>query len=422
MNRALITVVVLVMAGMLLLAGFLLGRHRLPPSFSPSSQPASGRGKTVLYWYDPMVPAQHFDQPGLSPMGMRMVPRYAGEAASSKVVRIDPATVQNLGLRTAAVERRVLPSALRVPGTITWDLRRATTLSARTDGVVNTLYVRAPFTAIKAGEPVASLLAPQWKSAIAEYEALAQGQSSDAKALRGAARQRLATLGLSAADVQTANRNADGSIILHAPATGVVTDLEIRQGQRVSAGQTLMTINGLSTVWVEAALPQAVAGAVRNGTPVTVTVDAQPGREFRGTVETLLPDVDAATRTQRARIVLANPDGALSPGMFATVNLAPAEGRPVPVIPDEAIVTTGHATRVIVALGDGGFRPVAVRTGRSSGGYTEVLSGLTGSERVVTSGQFLIDSEANLSGALGRMANQPAAPSSANPPTAGDRP
>jgi Cu(I)/Ag(I) efflux system membrane fusion protein len=164
-----------------------------------------------------------------------------------------------------------------------------------------------------------------------------------------------------------------------------------------------MTVNGLSTVWVEAALPQAAAGTVRSGTPVVVTVDALPGRSFPGTVETLLPDVDAMTRTQRARIVLDNPDGALSPGMFATVQLNPTPDAAVPVVPDDALIATGSQTRVIVAEADGHFRPLAVRTGRSAGGYTEILDGMHGGEKVVISGQFLIDSEASLSGALERL-------------------
>jgi membrane fusion protein, copper/silver efflux system len=134
-----------------------------------------------------------------------------------------------------------------------------------------------------------------------------------------------------------------------------------------------------------------------------VTVDALPDRAFHGTVETLLPDIDATTRTQRARIVLANPDGVLSPGMFATVQLSPAQGVAVPVVPDDALIATGSQTRVIVAEDGRHFRAIAVRTGRSAGGYTEIRGGLTGGEKVVVSGQFLIDSEASLSGALERL-------------------
>lgn len=423
MKRALMMLTAALLAVMLLLIGYFGGRHQAPsspPQAGTSASAPEAGGKKVLYWYDTMVPHQHFDKPGLSPMGMQMVPKYADEGAAKDVVRIDPATVQNLGVRTAPVERRVLASAIRVPGTITWDLRQATTISARTDAVVSKLDVRAPYTEVKAGEPLAELLAPQWSSALAEYDALQHVQSADAKDLRAASRERLQVLGLTPADIQSSRHGAGAAITLHAPQTGVVTTLDVREGQRVTAGQTLMTLNGVSTVWIDAALPQAAAGTVRSGTPVVVTVDTLSGRSFPGTVETLLPDVDAVTRTQRARIVLDNPDGDLSSGMFATVQLHPSRGEAVPVVPDDALIATGSQTRVIVAEGDGHFRAVSVRIGRAAGGYTEVLDGLTGGEKVVVSGQFLIDSEASLSGALERM-NAPAksapASSAATPDT-----
>ena len=413
MKRALTLLTAALLAVVLLLIGYLGGRHHSPSQAGTASFPAEGGGKKVLYWYDTMVPQQHFDKPGVSPMGMQLVPRYADEGTANDVVRIDPATVQNLGVRTAPVERRVLASALRVPGTITWDLRQAITISARTDAVVSKLDVRAPYTVVKAGEPLAELLAPQWSSALAEYDALQQAQSVDAKDLRAASRERLRVLGLTPADIRSARHGAGAAITLHAPQAGVVTTLDIREGQRVTAGQTLMTVNGLSSVWIEAALPQAAAGTVRSGTPVVVTVDALPGRSFHGTVETLLPDVDAMTRTQHARIVLDNPDGALSPGMFATVQLHPAQGEAVPLVPDDALIATGNQTRVIVAEDGGHFRAVAVRTGRSAGGYTEIRNGLAGGEKVVVSAQFLIDSEASLSGALERLNDTGAKPASA---------
>jgi Cu(I)/Ag(I) efflux system membrane fusion protein len=427
MKRALIALIAVSIAALLLVGGYFAGRHGSSSSAPSAGTTAQVPGKKVLYWYDTMVPDQHFDHPGLSPMGMQMVPRYANEDSDSAIVRIDPATVQNLGIRTAPVERRALAWVNQVPGTVTWDLRQATTISARVDGVINQLYVRAPYTAIKTGQPLAAMLAPAWDTALAEYNALQQAQSSDAKALRVAARQRLNVMGLTGADIRSAHHGSSGAITLHAPASGVVTTLDVQQGQRVSAGQSLMTVNGLSSVWVEAALPQAVAGTVRRGTPVTITVDALPGREFHGTVETLLPDIDTTTRTQRARIVLDNADGALSPGMFASVRIASANKEAVPVIPSEAVITSGSQSRVIVVEGNGHFRPVSVRTGRSSEGYTEVLAGLKGNETVVVSGQFLIDSEASLSGALDRLdthAAQPATAASVPTPEmhTGDRP
>ena len=186
MKRALIVLTTLVLGVLLLVIGYVTGRHASPPTVQNGMTTAvpDGHSKKILYWYDTMVPQEHFDRPGLSPMGMQMVPKYANEGADPNIVRIDPATVQNLGIRTAAVERRVLASAIRVPGTITWDLRQAATVSARVDGVISQLFVRAPYTTIAAGEPLATLLAPQWNSALAEYGALQQAQSSDAKALR----------------------------------------------------------------------------------------------------------------------------------------------------------------------------------------------------------------------------------------------
>ncbi|MEO5812708.1 MAG: efflux RND transporter periplasmic adaptor subunit [Rhodanobacter sp.] len=426
MKRAGLLLTAIVLAVLLVVAGYLGGRRQnaaLPQSTRAPAGANEG-SRTVLYWYDPMLPEQHFPKPGMSPMGMEMVPKYANPGAPKTGVSIDPRTVENLGLRTAIVQRRVLDRSLRVPGTVTWDLRQATTLSARVDGIVTHLDVRAPFTTVKAGQPLAQLLSAQWSSAVAEYAALLQARSSDAQALRAAARQRLLVMGLTEGDIRAAVRDkgAKSTITLSAPQAGVVVTVDVREGQRVTAGQTLMTLNGLSTVWVEAELPQADGAGIVAGTPVTAAVDAQPERVFHGTVETLLPQVDSVSRTRRARIALRNPDAALVPGMFATITLRPTLGSAVPVVPDGALIDTGAATRVIVADGDGHFRPIVVHAGHSADGYTAILAGLHGGERVVVSAQFLLDSEASLSGALERLGGPapagtaPAPASSAQPP------
>jgi len=395
------------------LAGYGLGRRPAasPNSAASSTAPAAAASQRVLYWYDPMVPAQHFDKPGLSPMGMEMVPKYAQQEDDAGSVRIDAATTQNLGVRLAPVQRRVLTGELDAPATVTWDPRQATVVSAQVDGVVTHLRVRAPYTAVAAGAPLADLLAPAWSSALAEADALRQVQSPEAKALRAAAQQRLRVLGLTAMDLK-ASRAADGGVTLHAPQAGMVITLDVREGQRVTAGQTLMTLNGLGSIWVEAAVPQALAGRIRAGTPVTVRGDALAGEAIAGTVESLLPDIDPATRTQRARIVLADAGGRLSPGQFVRVAFSPGAEAPVLAIPTEALIVGGDRPRVIVATGEGRFRPVGVRTGRAADGYTEVVAGLRGDEQIVVSGQFLLDSEASLSGALQRLESAPTAAAS----------
>jgi Cu(I)/Ag(I) efflux system membrane fusion protein len=418
LTRGRITLAVLLAA----IVGYWVGRHPASPSVvSTGRSPAPATSGPVLYWYDPMVPDQHFDKPGLSPMGMEMVPKHATPADTVGSVRIEAATLQNLGVRVVPVQRQTLTGELEAPGAVTWDLRRAVTVSARTDAVIARLHVRAPYTTVAQGAPLADVWAPAWNSALAEAEALRQTQSPDTQALRGAAQQRLRVLGLTPNDLRGA-RPTDGSFTLHAPQAGVVTSLDVREGQRVVAGQTLMTLNDPSQAWVEAALPQGLAGRVRAGTPVVVRSDAWPGQSLSGTVEALLPDLDPTTRTQRARIALANSEGRLSPGQFVRVAFTPEASTPTLTVPTEALMVSGDRPRVIVTLGEGRFRAMVVTTGRSAGGNTEITAGLRGDEQVVVSGQFLIDSEASLSGALERLEAPAAAQASSTAmPQAGAR-
>ncbi|RDZ28551.1 efflux RND transporter periplasmic adaptor subunit [Lysobacter silvisoli] len=394
--------------------GYWWAQRRAGHGMSTTAAPmASQAERKALYWYDPMVPDQHFDQPGKSPfMDMQLVPKYADEVAGGGV-RIDAGLQQNVGIRTAHVEVSHLTSTVRVPGTLTWDLRQESVVSARVEGLVSRVQVKAPYTQVTRGQPLASLLAPSWSSALAEAQALRQAQSASARELQTAAQQRLRVLGVPSGMAR------DGSVTLSAPSHGVVTEVLAREGQAVMPGTPLFRVNGTDTLWLEAAIPQASAMSLHPGTPVEATVTAVPGQTFPGEVEALLPQVDIASRTQRARIVLRNPDGVLAPGMFAEVTLQPQAGAAVALVPTEALIATGADSRVIVQNADGSFRPVRVRTGRSGGGRTEVLAGLQGGERVVVSGQFLIDSEASLSGALERLSAPEAVSPAKAPPAEG---
>jgi Cu(I)/Ag(I) efflux system membrane fusion protein len=382
------------------------------------SQPAvpAPQERQVLYWYDPMVPDQHFDQPGKSPfMDMQLVPRYAEQAATAGV-RIDPGVQQNVGIRTAVVEVSQLTDPLRATATLTWDLRRESVVSARVDAIIIQLHVKAPFESVRRGQPLATVLAPAWSSAIAEAQTLEEADSAAAKSLHTAAMQRLRLLGLS-----DTRLGRDGSVVLLAPSDGVVREVLVREGQAVAADMPLFRVNGTATVWLEAAIPQASVGGIGPGTKVEATLSAMPGRRFAGEVEALLPQIEPTSRTQWARIVLNNPDGRLVPGMFAELTLQSAGAEQVPLIPAAALIATGDDSRVIVMRSDGGFEPVRVRTGRSGGGRIEILEGLQGGEHIVTSGQFLIDSEASLSGALQRL-GAPTPAASAPPDATENRP
>lgn len=401
MNRTMKRTLTLLAALALLAIGAGAGRwwtqRQAGPGLGPA-QASAPQERKALYWYDPMMPDQHFDRPGKSPfMDMPLVPRYA-DADAPTGVRIDPGLQQNLGIRTALVQTGRLTTRIQAPATLAWDLRQESVVSARVDGIVSRLQVRAPFEPVRRGQALATVLAPAWGSAIAETQALRQAGSTAARALQSAAGQRLRMLGLSGT-----HAGPDGAVSLLSPSDGVVSEVLVRQGQAVTAGMPLFRINGTDTLWLEAAIPQGALGGIGPGTKVQATVSAVPGRIFDGQVETLLPQIDPASRTQRARIVLHNRQGRLVPGMFAELALQSEAGSDLPLVPSEAIIATGSDTRVIVARPQAGFAPVRVQTGRSSQGRTEILAGLHGGERVVTSGQFLIDSEASLTGALQRL-------------------
>jgi Cu(I)/Ag(I) efflux system membrane fusion protein len=311
---------------------------------------------------------------------------------------------QNLGIRTVVVQRGRLAGDLRVPGTVGWNLREERVLSLPVDAVVERLFVRTPFEPVRSGQVLMSVRSPAWSAALAEARALRNASSPEGRALQGAASGRLRALGLPAG----ARSDGHGGIVLTAPVSGVVSEIGVREGQTATAGMPLLRINGTGSVWVEASLPPgARAGA---GTAVDVSTEALRGATLKGTIDALLPQVDAGTRTQRARIVLDNVDGQLAPGMFVQVALQPEAVRDAVLVPTGAVIADGSQTRVIVQGDADRFTPVIVRTGQSAGGMTEILSGLSGGEKVVASGQFLIDSEANLSGALERLGAQDDSP------------
>lgn len=399
-------------------SGWLVGRANRAMPAAP--EPV---GKTVLYWYDPMVPAQHFDQPGKSPfMDMQLVPKYAGDASEDAgTVRIEPRLVQNLGVRTALATRGRPVVSVRATGTVAFDERAVTVVQARVAGIVEQLAVRAPLTTVTAGQPLLTLIAPEWTAAQAEYLSLQKARSDGLDGLRAAARQRLLLLGMSEGQIRAVERlgRAEDRITITAPRAGVVSELLVRDGASVTAGTPLLRISSLDTVWVNAAIPEVQIGRVAAGDAVTLELPAFPGDSLAGSIEALLPDLDAATRTQTARIVVPNPARRLVPGMFARVAIiGRAAGSEVVQVPTEAVIATGTRDVVIVDAGEGRFRAQEVRIGDESDGRTNVLDGLDAGERVVLSGQFLIDSEASLAGTLARLAtpDTAAAPVTAAPP------
>jgi len=420
MNRRLI----LGAAGAFILAGaFGYGAYRLgisegsrkvttaaqaaPDAGSSAANKTDKTGKRVLYWHDPMVPGQKFDKPGKSPfMDMELVPVYADDALVEGAVSVSPGVQQSLGVRIVEVKKGSVAGGLQAVGNVAFNERDVALVQARSNGYVERLYARAPLDAVRKGQPLLQLYVPDWVAAQEEYLAVKRmPASANTEGLEGASLQRMRLAGMT--DEQVRQVAARGSvsprITLTAPVGGVITDLAAREGMTVAAGAPLFRISGLRTVWVNAEVPEAAAAQVRPGVAVQASTPAFPGTTFSGKVESLLPDVNAATRTLKARVELANPGGKLVPGMFVTVRLTPAASQDVLLVPSEALIQTGTRTVVITALGGGRFAPVEVVPGAESNGQTEVREGLSAGQKVVASGQFLIDSEASLRGTLRRL-------------------
>ncbi len=387
-----ITLVAVVLAGG---GGYWIGAQRERGTTSTTTE----TGSKVLYYYDPMFPNQKFDKPGKSPfMDMQLMPKYAdaGTAGASPGVSIDPAAMQNLGIRVVAAKIGTLASSLNVTGSIDFNQRDVAIIQARSGGFVQRVYARAPGDVIRAGAPIADIQLPEWGGAQTEFLSVRRlGNAS----LTAAARQRLRLLGMSDGVISGVERSGrtNGTVTITSPISGVIQTLDARAGVTLAMGQTLAQVTGLGTVWLNAAVPEAQAGSVRAGQSATATLTAFPGETFGGRVIAILPTTQADSRTLTVRIELANRGGRLRPGMFALVGLG-GDARSTLLVPSEAVIRTGTRAIVMLTSKDGRYHPAEVRTGREGGGQTEILEGLREGEKVVASGQFLLDSEASLTG------------------------
>ena len=389
-------------------AGAAIAGYRFAMTRVEHSAPAPAVTNTerkVLYWYDPMQPQQKFDKPGKSPfMDMQLVPKYADEEAAG-TVSISPQVVQNLGVRVTEAKAGALHTRLEAVGSVAYNERGVVQLQARAAGFVERLHARAPLDAVRQGAPLVEILYPEWAGAQEEFLFLLKSSPS----LAPAARQRLVLLGMSEAEISAIERDGKvrARLTLSAPISGVVAELGVREGMTVAPGAPLFKLVDLSTVWVNAEVPEAQTAWLRPGAAVEARAAAYPDRTFEGRLGAILPEVNAATRTLRARIELKNPESLLKPGMFATLVFKGQRGKESVLLPSEAVIRTGARDVVIIALGDGRFRAAPVEVGTEAGGQTEIRKGVQAGEKVVLSGQFLIDSEASLGATLSRLEVSP---------------
>lgn len=368
----------------------------------------NGGERKILYWWDPMVPGYRSDKPGKSPMGMDLVPFYEGEksnASGASSVRIDPSVENNIGVRTAPVEVGSLRRPIQTVGRIVYDAEKVANVNLRTSGWIERLAVRAAGEPVEKGALLFEVYSPDLVNAQAEFIQTLRGGNP---VHISAGKDRLRALFISEDQIKELEqtRRVQQYVKFYAPIGGVVTALNVADGQFFNPDTEIMTLADLSTVWLMSDVFESDADQLRLGAVVSAQSKFEAGVKRSGAVDYIYPDLSPVTRTVPVRTIFDNVDGKLKPGMYMTVEIEGPERPATAIIPRPALIRTGRQERVILALGEGRFQPAAVTSGIEADGKVEILSGLSPDDIVVVSGQFLLDSESSLAGASLRM--QPA--------------
>jgi Cu(I)/Ag(I) efflux system membrane fusion protein len=341
------------------------------------------------------------------PDSMAGMPGMAGPGSSG--VRLTPDEIRHFGVTFGTVESRRLATRVRTVGTVMPNEQTLSQVTPKVGGFVERLYINQTGQRVRRGEPLITLYSPDLVAAQEELLVAARLATTDSTAttLVEAGKQRLRAWDVSQAQIDRVLRSgtAERTVTLYAPTSGIVMDKKVVQGQSIQPGEMLLSVANLSDVWVDAQVRELDAASVRVGSPATVEFTSYPGHPFSGRVGFIYPTVAGDARTVTARIVIPNPDDRLKPGMYATVALD-APPRTALSVPSSAILNTGQHTLVFVDLGGGSFAPQEVTVGDVAGDYTEIRSGVTAGQRVVTSAQYLLDSESNLAETMKSMIGQ----------------
>lgn len=366
---------------------------------------AAGERK-VKFYKSTMMPGEVSPKPGKDSMGMDMVPVYEGGDAASTNIQIDAATIQRMNLRTAPIEHGPVRREFRTVGTVNYNEQGLRDITTKYEGWLEKLFVNATWTAVKTGDPLFEIYSPDLYNAQLNYVVALRADGEAGGSLSRAALARLQLFDVPDEVIAELNRTKEPrrTMVFRAPSDGVVIEKMGVAGQMMKPGERIYRLADLSSVWVQAEIYEKDLPYVRTGAPALVRTSYGPERTFEGKVDLLLPQVQEQTRTATARIVLPNGDGFLRPGMFVDVRFSAQLVDDAVLVPDMAVLRSGERNTVFVALDGGYFEAREVKLGvRSDGNNYQVLSGLQAGERVVTSGQFMLDSESQLREAIQKM-------------------
>jgi len=408
---------VLVIAGLLLFGRGILGTRSLSQhsGHEANSRPAQSNGRKVLFWYDPMHPNYRSDKPGTAPdCGMDLVPMYEGQGGiEDGMIKVSPERQRALGVRTARVEENTISRTLRTSGQVVPDETRIAHVHVKTPGWIETVYVDFVGQMVKKGQALFTIYSPDLVATQEEYLIAKRGEQSlgaspykevahNSQTLLDSARQRLKLWDLTDDQIQSLDRTGEvnRTITIFSPVTGFVTDRKAFPHVAVSGDSDIYTITDLSRVWVTADVYESELPYVKVGQPATITLSYVPGRVFNGRVTYNYPTLDPQTHTAKVRIDVPNSGLLLKPNMFADVELQIRYGRHL-IVPEGAVLDSGKMQMVFVVHEDGKFEPREVNVGPTIEGQTIVEFGLEKGETIVSSGNFLLDSETRMKYATG---------------------
>jgi multidrug efflux pump subunit AcrA (membrane-fusion protein) len=410
---------ILLVAAFLAGAGgmFLVGKYSGLPGVEKGIEreaPSEKGVKKVLYWKAPMDPTYIRNKPGKSPMGMDLVPVYEDEEDSSEpgTVKIDPVTVQNMGVRTARIEKIPLARTIRTIGRVDYDEKRVYSVHTKIDGWIEKLYVDFTGQKVKKDDILLEIYSPQLVSTQEEYllalkysDTLEESAPPGTESILELSRRRLELWDVPAHQIKELEETGRimKTLHIHSPAEGIITEKPVVEGKFVKPGTKLYTIADISKVWVYADIYEYEIAWIGNGQEAEMTLAAYPGRVFRGRVSFIYPFMERKTRTNKVRLEFDNPGRELKPDMYANVTLKSPLGKPALAVPTEAVLLSGERSIVIVARGGGKFSPREVTLGAEAECYYQVLKGLSEGDEVVTAAHFLIDSESRLKEAVTKM-------------------
>ncbi|MBU2444228.1 MAG: efflux RND transporter periplasmic adaptor subunit [Bacteroidetes bacterium] len=378
---------------------------------------AKGERK-ILYWRAPMDPNEIYDQPGKSKMGMDLVPVYDDEGAVEGIVTIDPTIVQNMNVKTAIVEAKHLSSQVITNGVLTTNEKTEYIVTTRVNGWIENLYINYTGQPVKKGQKLMDIYSPELVAAQQELitalnfqkavnsSSFNEVRESGEELLKNSFRK-LQLLQLSESDIEKIKetREVKTYVTLYAQNSGTVLEKNVLDGQKIMGGMPLLKIADLSNLWLTADIYEYELSKIKEGSKAEIKFNYLPGKTYKGRVSFIYPTLESKTRTAKIRIDVNNPKGDLKPSMFANVVIEGKDLGVYPVIPENAVLRGGRKDVVIIALGDGKFKPQEITLGGYSDGYYQVLDGLTKGSEIVTSAQFLIDSESNLRAAVSQFKN-----------------